>query len=58
LKPSGDATSDTLQTSLSLVNSAAPDTEYQIDTAAAKTQLGLYLSQGNWNAAMRQFTDL
>ena len=58
LKPSGFTTASPLQTSLSLVHASTPDTEYQIDTTAAATQLGVSLSQGQWNPTKGQFTDL
>ena len=58
LKPAGSSTATPLQTSLSLVHASTPDTEYQIDTSAAATQLGVSLNRGQWNLAKGQFTDL
>jgi len=58
LKPSGASTASPLQASLSLVHASTPDTEYQIDTSAAATQLGMSLTQGQWNVTTGQFTNL
>lgn len=58
LKPSGSLTANPLQMTLSLVHASTPETEYQIDTSAAATQLGVSLSQGQWNPTKGQFTDL
>ncbi len=58
LKPSGSLTANPIQMSLSLVHASTPETEYQIDTSSAATQLGESLNQGQWNPTKGQFTDL